>query len=47
MRFQIYRADAHKKAKKGGEGPCLLVLVTNADKEEELHLQGTLRAFKA
>lgn len=48
VRFRIYRADANKKAKNGGgEGPCLLVLVTNADKEEEVHLQGTLRAFKA
>lgn len=40
--FQIFRADARK-----GE-PRLIVLVKNADKdkEEEVHLQGTVRAYK-
>jgi len=37
--YQIYRADA----KKGD--PRLVLLVTNADKEGEVHLQGTVRAY--
>jgi hypothetical protein len=37
--YQIYRADAKK-----GE-PRLIVLVANADKEGEVHLQGTVKAY--
>lgn len=42
--FEIHRVD---DAKKAGCAPRLIVLVKNADKPEELHLQGTLTAYKA
>lgn len=43
--FEIHRVEDAKK--KGGAPLRLIVLVTNADKPEEVHLQGTLTAYKA
>lgn len=46
MAFEIHRVEDAKK-KKEGASPRLIVLVKNADKPEEVHLQGTLTAYKA